>query len=335
MLYLVDLEPIEKRYTKQWKTWIPDMIQEYDDDIPYTEISGVSREFKTGEFLDINRTNMYKADQVQAIAELFDENKVNDDDVFLFYDGWHFGVTALKYMAQLQDIDIHIYSIWHAGSYDPWDFTALKGLGHWAQFVENGWFVANDGIFVATQYHKDLITQNRVVFSRNDIHVTGLPFRFDYIDDYDTSNKENIVVFPHRKAPEKSPKTFQRLSELLPEYEFIITMDHTQTKEEYYNLLSKAKVVFSANRQETWGIGTFEALGLGCYPVVPNRLSYSEMYDDAFKYNDFLEAIEMIHTYMNDYTNPTYVQKKHQNFQRIKEQYTTRSIEYMLQHMGY
>ena len=43
-------------------------------------------------------------------------------------------------------------------------------------------------------------------------------------------------------------------------------------------MLGKAKIVFSANLQETLGIGCYEALCAGAVPLVPNRLSYEEMY---------------------------------------------------------
>ena len=43
-------------------------------------------------------------------------------------------------------------------------------------------------------------------------------------------------------------------------------------------------MVFSANLQETLGISCYEILMAGGIPLVPNRLSYVEMYDEIFKY---------------------------------------------------
>jgi hypothetical protein len=42
--------------------------------------------------------------------------------------------------------------------------------------------------------------------------------------------------------------------------------------------------VFSANLQETLGISCFEGTLVDAVPLVPDRLSYSEMYTDIFKY---------------------------------------------------
>ena len=49
-------------------------------------------------------------------------------------------------------------------------------------------------------------------------------------------------------------------------------------------LLSRSKIVFSANQQETLGISCYEGALVGAAPIVPDRLSYTEMYDPAFKY---------------------------------------------------
>jgi hypothetical protein len=49
-------------------------------------------------------------------------------------------------------------------------------------------------------------------------------------------------------------------------------------------LLSEAKIVFSASLQETLGIGCYEGALLNAVPLVPDRLSYQEMYYDDFKY---------------------------------------------------
>jgi hypothetical protein len=70
----------------------------------------------------------------------------------------------------------------------------------------------------------------------------------------------------------------------LPQYEFVVCQDQQLTKNEYHNLLGEAKMVFSANLQETLGISCYEGAVVDAIPMVPDRLSYSEMYYDTFKY---------------------------------------------------
>ena len=49
-------------------------------------------------------------------------------------------------------------------------------------------------------------------------------------------------------------------------------------------MLGESKLVFSANLQETLGISWYEGALVGAIPMVPDRLSYSEMAINEFKY---------------------------------------------------
>jgi len=96
--------------------------------------------------------------------------------------------------------------------------------------------------------------------------------------------KKDMILFPHRLAPEKQVNIFQDLKESLPEYEFVVCQDTELTKSQYHNLLGQSKIVFSANLQETLGISWYEGVLVNSIPMVPNRLSYAEMAIDKFKY---------------------------------------------------
>ena len=49
-------------------------------------------------------------------------------------------------------------------------------------------------------------------------------------------------------------------------------------------MLGEAKLVFSANLQETLGISWYEGVLVDTLPLVPDRLSYTEMAIEDFKY---------------------------------------------------
>ena len=70
----------------------------------------------------------------------------------------------------------------------------------------------------------------------------------------------------------------------MPEYEWVVCQEQALTKDQYHTLLGEAKIVFSANLQETLGISMYEGALVGATPMVPDRLSYQEMYSDWFKY---------------------------------------------------
>ena len=52
-------------------------------------------------------------------------------------------------------------------------------------------------------------------------------------------------------------------------------------------------MVFSANTQETLGI-SHEGVLVGAMPTVPDRLSYTEMYDDMWKYDSVPQVLMQI-----------------------------------------
>jgi hypothetical protein len=96
--------------------------------------------------------------------------------------------------------------------------------------------------------------------------------------------KRDLILFPHRIAPEKQVEIFRDLAQTLPQYEWIVCQDQQLTKDQYHTLLGESKIVFSANLQETLGISCYEGSLVDAVPIVPDRLSYKEMYSDAFRY---------------------------------------------------
>ena len=295
-LYVLTLEPLEQRYTAQWYSYWKQEFSNYFNVI-YIDGPKMSDKIESGQFLDINKTNIWKAEQVKKVSTLFAEKKIKDDDIFIWMDFWHFGITAVKYMIQLQKMNCKMYGYCHAGSYDPWDFIAQAGLDKWASYNEVGWFRALDGSFVATHYHKQLICdRNEGVINPSKIHVVGFPMDWEAEIKSKLKHRrwnrprKQLIVFPHRIAPEKQPKSFDDLAIDFPKAEFVKTMEVTKTKKEYYNLMSDALAMFSNNKQETFGIGTVEALMMDVVPIVPNRLSYRELYDSRFLYNNIKDA---------------------------------------------
>jgi hypothetical protein len=124
---------------------------------------------------------------------------------------------------------------------------------------------------------------------------TGWPMEYmeGTLSAYKGMPKRDLILFPHRIAPEKQVEIFRDLKEHLPQYEFVVCQDQQLTKNEYHNLLGEAKLVFSANLQETLGISWYEGALVDAIPMVPDRLSYSEMAFDTFKYpSEWTESFE-------------------------------------------
>ena len=295
MLYLIDLESVESRYTKQWKTHLPTLFRSKGIDVTVIEgPSDIPAATTPGAFLNFGGTNIYKSAQLEQIAKLFCEGKIKDGDYFLYTDAWNPTVIQLKYMAELLGVKLRIGGMWHAGSYDPQDFLGrLIGDASWVRKAEMSMYDCYDDNFFATRFHIDLFTNTFWDDDRDidrqllhSIRQVGWPMEYIESDlsDYKNMEKENIILFPHRIAPEKQPEVFDYLAEQMPEYKWIKCQEENLSKEDYHKLLGKAKLVFSANLQETLGISVYEGLVVGAIPMVPDRLSYSEMWSDMFKY---------------------------------------------------
>ena len=291
-VFLVDLEAVETRYTGQWKTHVPSLLEEAEHAV--TVIQGptdIPNATTPGAFLNFGGTNIYKARQVEEIARLFTGGTVVDGDHFLFTDAWHPGIINLKYMAELLNVKIKIHALWHAGSYDPQDFLGrLIGDAPWVRHSEKAFFEAVDYNYFATDFHIDMFCFNlykvRSYMFKDKIVRSGWPMEYmqTMLAPYKDLPKRDLILFPHRLAPEKQVEIFRDLAASMPEYEWIVCQDQTLTKDQYHQLLGQAKIVFSVNLQETLGISCYEGALVNAIPIVPDRLSYTEMYSSIFKY---------------------------------------------------
>lgn len=310
-IYIVPIEPIDTRYTRQWYEHIPASIEarakKFNKDIDVIVVEGeqVPPVPTPGAFLDFGATNIYKSSQLATIAEEFQHGRVKPGDQFLFTDAWNPSVISIRYMSELLKIPVKLHGMWHAGSYDPQDFLGrLIGDAPWVRHAEKAMMQAYDTNWFATNFHLDMFIRNlwgpftreaweptfdeikaRWMIDRK-VDITGWPM--DYLkvvlDPYTRLEKKKQIAFPHRLAPEKQLDIFKDLATTMPEYDWVVCQERELTKHEYHTILGESMMVFSANLQETYGISMIEGLICGAMPIVPDRLSYTEMYGPEFKY---------------------------------------------------
>ena len=291
-IFIVDIEAVDTRYTKQWKEYLPKQLRRATNDSVIVISGGeVPQATTPGAFLNFAGTNNYKSQQMLEISRMFANGEIKKGDYFLYTDAWNPTVIQLKYMAELLGVEINIGGLWHAGSYDPQDFLGrLIGDKPWVRHAEISMYECYDDNFFASEFHIDLFTDtmmdNYEVDMDKAIRV-GWPMEYlkDSLTSYKGMEKRDLILFPHRVAPEKQVEIFRDLSQRLPQYEFVVCQDQELSKNEYHNLLGEAKMVFSANLQETLGISWYEGALVDAIPMVPDRLSYSEMALPEFKYD--------------------------------------------------
>ena len=286
-IYIVDIEAVDTRYTKQWKEYLPTQLQRATNTKVKVISGGETPQATTpGAFLNFGGTNVYKSKQLETIGEMFCNGEVHNGDYFLYTDAWNPTVIQLRYMAELLGVDIRVGGLWHAGSYDPADFLGrLIGNKPWVRHAEQSMYECYDDNYFATDFHIDMFLENFDV-DLSKIKRTGWPMEYlrNSLEQYKGMEKRDLILFPHRIAPEKQVDIFRDLSKHLGQYEFVICQERELTKNEYHNLLGEAKMVFSANLQETLGISWYEGALVQALPLVPDRLSYHEMALSEFKY---------------------------------------------------
>lgn len=288
-IWIFSLEPLETRYTKQWQDHIPSLLSSHlSYKFNIVQVYGVQKdsEVTAGAFLNFSDTNYWKSSQLCKFLEHHNQGETSPDDHILFTDAWNPTIIQLKYMNDLLGFNWKFHGLWHAGSYDPEDFLGrIVGNTPWVRHSELAFFNSFDYNYFATESH---ISMFKSVFSTqiddSKIIRSGWPMEYMklVLEPYKTENKRNLIIFPHRIAPEKQVEIFRDLASHLPQYEFIVCQDTRLTKEEYHSMLGQAKIVFSANLQETLGITTCaEGPLLGVIPFAPNRLSYTEIFKEV------------------------------------------------------
>jgi glycosyltransferase involved in cell wall biosynthesis len=301
----IPLEELPQRYTGMMNQAIYPKV-----DISLYPKVEIDKEIKRGQFLDIVNTCKFKAAQLQMIADLFNEGKVNNGDTFLIGDIFFPGIEMIKYMAELQEIDVKVYGINYAGRADKTDF--VQKLGYWADASELGYHQICDGIFVGSDDHKYNVCE---YFGLNTatVHTTGLIWDLRYMQEFHEEigyvEKEDFVIWPHRWCNEKgideliqyANRTNKKIivtssgpakdcgTNLPRNIEFKFNL----TKKEYFTLMAKARWYLSTCYQETFGYTIQEAIFFNCNILVPNRACCPEMVPSVNVY-DKVEDIDFL-----------------------------------------
>lgn len=331
-VFHLPIEEYENRYTADFRRWFSNAFGAAGVKEVLVLGKTLAKEITNGKVLDAVGTNYYKATQLERLMEYFQAGEIKPGDKVFIADVWFPGVEMIPYVAKLLHLEpIELHGIIHAGTYDAHDFTRQAGMEYFGQYSERAWLAVFDKVYVGSQFHVDLIRQYRDVPGLSEkLVLTGLPLPIPELLERGKytgwRNKKDLVVFPHRFDKEKQPEKFYELAEkvcancnaefkvlsprVLGEAELQefnqfankpgvrLSLVTGLTRNEYFQELAKAKVVFSAALQETFGYAVAEAVALGAYPVVPDRLSYKTMYSPEYQYTTMEEAVEKTLTFL-------------------------------------
>jgi glycosyltransferase involved in cell wall biosynthesis len=207
-------------------------------------------------------------------------------------------------MAYFHGVKVKIMGLMHAGSWTETDYVAA--MQDWAKYIEMGWLRFIDKVFVGSDWIKSELTSKGRITKYGHVIKTGLPFDPQYCFNkapyIEWDKRPGIVVFAGRLDDEKQPWLFDQLEKEFSKWSknvrFIKTMEKGYTKKEYYKLLSQSRVMFSSALQENFGYAALECATYGVNLVVPDRLSYREMYPDKYRYKEFSDAVKMVDKFL-------------------------------------
>ena len=307
IIYL-PLEHIESRYTTHMDRDILKYLEDSDKDFIriYPDIPS-PQTMKAGSFLDAEFTIRFKAVQIAEVAKLYREDVIDTGDIVWSSDLWHPGLPeSIAYMNYFAKKNVRLRGLIHAGSFTDTDF--VRDMERWAKNFEDTLFDIADTIYCGSEFIKNDIVKKRII-NPNKLVSTGFPLDAENLNKIKPVEKEDIVIFSGRNVDEKQPWLFKQMRDKIGDnnIKFINTLEHNFSKEEYYKLLSRAKVVVSFALQENFGFSILEACYLGCIPVVPNRLVYPELYNEKYLYNTFEDACSMVYDAIYNGVESSYV----------------------------
>ena len=298
IIYL-PLEHIDMRYTVYLDRIITDYLDKNNFDYIKVYPDVEQREIQAGSFLDAPTTIEFKSKQLAEVSKMYHNNTIRDNDIIFTSDIWFPGIESIAYLNYFTKKNVKLRGFLHAGSFTDTDF--VRDMERWGKNFEDIIFDITDKIFVASNFIKNDVVKKRIV-NKDKIEVTGLPLDKENYLKYKQEQKEDIIIFNGRNVDEKQPwlfdelkrKVFEKYGQALKGFKFINTHKENYSKEDYYKLLGKSKVVVSFALQENFGIGINEAVELGCIPILPNRLVYPEFYSKEYLYTNFTECVNMV-----------------------------------------
>jgi len=298
IIYL-PLEHIDMRYTVYLDRIITDYLDKNNFDYIKIYPNVEQREIQSGSFLDAPTTIEFKSKQIAEVAKMYHNNTIRDNDIIFTSDIWFPGIESIAYLNYFTKKNVKLRGLLHAGSFTDTDF--VRDMERWAKNFEDVVFDISDKVFVASNFIKNDVVKKRMI-DKDKVIVTGLPLDKDNYIKYRQNEKEDIIIFNGRNVDEKQPWLFKELEskvrkhygQAIKGFKFINTHKNNYSKEDYYKLLGKSKIVVSFALQENFGIGINEAVELGCIPILPNRLVYPEFYSKEYLYTNFSECVNMV-----------------------------------------
>lgn len=176
-------------------------------------------------------------------------------------------------------------------------------------------FIEHCRTYVSKAVDMELDNDMLCLVEKSSVLYPGLDYSgLDEIRSEDVQKQSPLVIWNHRWEHDKNPEEFFSALYQLQEKDIsfkvavlgqnfmnhpdcfqaarvrlqdhLLAFGYVEAKKDYYEILKKGAVVVSTAHHEFFGISILEAVRAGCIPVLPDRLSYPELFDKKFLYPD-------------------------------------------------
>lgn len=147
----------------------------------------------------------------------------------------------------------------------------------------------SDGIFSLPLVHAAQNTSIKLIWNHRWEYDKGPDRLLCFLQELELRGVDfeiNIVGEKFRKVPSEFELIKGHFSDQINYFGYIDNVD------DYWALLSRCDVVLSTAIHEFQGVSVMEAVAAGCLPLVPNRLSYSELINEQYRYDSDLNFPE-------------------------------------------
>lgn len=255
--------------------------------------SPVDRSIPFNYFTNTREAIRYEANQ---IASLIDQIQEDDDVLFLDMDFPGLSITFAHHLRLMFD-DIGLYSYLHAGSWCNGDIW--KYINTWPR-IERAGIEIMDKVYVATEYHRNLIQDHFNTIFHN-LSVVGFPFYPEEVQKAVRTvipwEDKNFITIVGRKEQSYGELEIA-IRERYPGVQ--VQFADRPTQKDFWELLNYSKVMVSLKSEETFGITPFEALAVGCTPIVPDSFGYVDTMPKEFRYSNKVDMLQKINNYLNN-----------------------------------
>ena len=298
-LIFVPQYPAKLRYQEWWFTEFIKNLKPHFSEILTLGVTGQYIGANKSEFAPHFDAIQYETTQIQQYATLV----LREDDVLLLNDISYPGLFAHVLFHKRPK---RCVAICHATSKNYEDYFAKNRNIKF--IVEMATAKLFNKVFVGSNYHARKL-------GWPNIKVMALPDPPFWRGG--NTIKDMDIVSVARPGPQKVTQSIENHVEQMFGK---IQRPNANTWDEYYDFLSRAKILLVTSKEETYGYQVIDGLMNGCVVLAPNRCSYPELLPNRYLYSSERELEQSIHAVIEGRLKPLpfdYVRKDKLNFYTI------------------